>query len=149
MQNYQMKEGDYKILITVYEANDLIPRPADFFLFTTDKSACDAFVEIEIRGEKKKTPVTLIPPRCARQPTIPSGKSPSTSISRTCPFKSWIAPKLSSTCSTRITSSLPTRRLASLNWTGPTSTSAGRTFLMQVPLNLPRLADAQRPQGGN
>lgn len=50
MQNYQMKEGDYKILITVYEANDLIPRPADFLLFTADKSACDAFVEIEIRG---------------------------------------------------------------------------------------------------
>lgn len=82
-----MKEGDYKILITVYEANDLIPRPADFLLFTADKSACDAFVEIEIRGEKKKTPVNLLPPRSERQPTIPFGNSPSTFILRICRFK--------------------------------------------------------------
>ena len=52
-----MKEGDYKILITVYEANDLVPRPADFLLFDAEKSACDAFVEIEIRDQKKRTPV--------------------------------------------------------------------------------------------
>ncbi len=55
-----MKEGDYKILITIYEANDLIPRPADFLLFNADKSACDAFVEIEIRGQKKKTQVDIM-----------------------------------------------------------------------------------------
>lgn len=52
-----MKEGDYKILITVYEANDLEPRPANFILFEADKSACDAFVEIEVRGVKKRTHV--------------------------------------------------------------------------------------------
>jgi len=28
-----MKEGDYKVLITIYEANDLEPRPANFLLF--------------------------------------------------------------------------------------------------------------------
>lgn len=41
-----MKEGDYKIIITIYEASDLIPRPADYFVTQLDKSACDAFVEI-------------------------------------------------------------------------------------------------------
>lgn len=53
-----MKEGNYKILITVYEANELIPGPADFLIFEADKSACDAFVEIEILGEVKRTPVS-------------------------------------------------------------------------------------------
>ena len=57
MQKYMMKEGSYKILITVYEANELIPGPADFFLFDAEKSACDAFVEVEILGQVKKTPV--------------------------------------------------------------------------------------------
>jgi hypothetical protein len=88
-----MKEGDYKILITVYEANDLLPRAADYYLTTLDKSACDAFVEVEIRGQTKKTPVIFAPLRSADRPTIRSGRSPSTSPSRTCPCRTWIDPK--------------------------------------------------------
>lgn len=41
-----MKEGNYKVIITVYEANDLEARGTDFLLFTTEKSACDTFVEV-------------------------------------------------------------------------------------------------------
>ncbi len=41
-----MKEGNYKIIITVYEANDLMPRGYDFVLFNAEKSAADSFVEI-------------------------------------------------------------------------------------------------------
>lgn len=55
-----MKEGDYKILITVYEANDLEPKPAEFLFFDLNKSACDAFVEIDIRGEIRKTAVAML-----------------------------------------------------------------------------------------
>lgn len=52
-----MKEGDYQILITIYEANQLMPRGTDFFLFKSDKSACDSFVEIEIGDQVQKTTV--------------------------------------------------------------------------------------------
>lgn len=45
-----MIEGDYKILITVYEANELEPRPAEMLFFDLNKTAIDGFVEIEIRG---------------------------------------------------------------------------------------------------
>jgi hypothetical protein len=55
-----MKEGDYKILVTIYEANDLLPRPADYFFKNVEKSACSAFVEVEINGQKEKTPVKVI-----------------------------------------------------------------------------------------
>jgi hypothetical protein len=55
-----MKEGDYKIIITIYEASDLIPKPAEFILYTFEKSACSAFVEVEILGQKKKTPVKFL-----------------------------------------------------------------------------------------
>lgn len=54
-----MKEGDYQILITVYEANDLMPRGTDFWIFKTDKTACDAFVEIEIRDQIQRTSVPV------------------------------------------------------------------------------------------
>ena len=40
-----MTEGDYQILITIYEANDLMPRGTDFWIFKTDKTACDAIEE--------------------------------------------------------------------------------------------------------
>jgi len=39
-----MKEGDYKILVTIYEASELEPCPANFVFFQAEKSACDAFV---------------------------------------------------------------------------------------------------------
>ncbi len=55
MQDYKMKEGAYQIIIKVYEANDLEPRGSDFLLFKTDKTACDAFVEIEIGDQKKRS----------------------------------------------------------------------------------------------
>ncbi len=41
-----MKEGDYKIIITVYEANELEPRPAQLLFFDLNKTAVDGFVEI-------------------------------------------------------------------------------------------------------
>ena len=53
-----MKEGDYKILVTIYEANDLMPRPADYFFKNIEKSACSAFVEVEINGIKERTHVS-------------------------------------------------------------------------------------------
>ena len=52
-----MKEGNYQIIITVYEANELEPRGTNFWLFKTDKTACDAFVEIQVRDQIKKTSV--------------------------------------------------------------------------------------------
>ena len=41
-----MIEGDYQILISIYEGSDFMPRGTDFWLFKTNKTACDAFVEI-------------------------------------------------------------------------------------------------------
>ena len=70
-----MKEGDYKILITVYEANDLEPKPAEFLFFDLNKSACDAFVEIDIRGEIRKTAVAMLWFRCVNRQTILFGKN--------------------------------------------------------------------------
>ena len=39
-----MIEGDYKVLITVYEAQELEPQPAKFLFFDLNKSAVDGFV---------------------------------------------------------------------------------------------------------
>ena len=52
-----MKEGDYKILITVYEAQELESKKAEFLVFNLNKTACDAFVEVDIRGQKRRTAV--------------------------------------------------------------------------------------------
>lgn len=53
-----MKEGDYKILITVYEAQELEPQKAKLFnFFDMNKSAVDGFVQIEILGQTRKTAV--------------------------------------------------------------------------------------------
>ena len=41
-----MIEGDYKVLVTVYEASELEPKNDDFVIFNAEKSACDAFVEM-------------------------------------------------------------------------------------------------------
>ena len=47
IQDYQMKEGDYKILITIYEAQELEPQKAKLFnFFDMNKSAVDGFVQI-------------------------------------------------------------------------------------------------------
>jgi len=64
-----MKEGTYKILITVYEANDLQPR-AEVLFFNPEKSACDAFIEIEVRGITKKTNVSIGACRLGREQII-------------------------------------------------------------------------------
>ena len=45
-----MKQGDYKILITIYEAQELEPKKPEFLFFEMNKTACDPFVEVEIRG---------------------------------------------------------------------------------------------------
>ena len=52
-----MKEGTYQIIITVYEASELEPRGTNFWLFQTHKTACDAFVEIQVRDQVKKSSV--------------------------------------------------------------------------------------------
>ena len=52
-----MSEGNYKVLITVYEANDLMARDIDFILFNAEKTAADAFVEIQIKNQTKRTKV--------------------------------------------------------------------------------------------
>ena len=44
IKEYEMVEGDYTIMVTVYEANELEPRGTNFWLFKTEKTACDAFV---------------------------------------------------------------------------------------------------------
>lgn len=41
-----MVEGDYKVIITVYEASELIPKPDGFVIFNADKEHCNSFVEI-------------------------------------------------------------------------------------------------------
>ena len=42
-----MKEGDYKVIITIYEAQELEPKKAKLFsLVDMSKSAVDGFVEI-------------------------------------------------------------------------------------------------------
>ena len=54
-----MVEGGYKIIVTVYEANDLMPRGIDFLLFEAEKTACDAFVQIKVRDQTKRTKVEI------------------------------------------------------------------------------------------
>ena len=76
IQDYQMKEGDYKIIITVYEGQELEPHDAKLFnLFDLKKSAVDAFVEIQIMGQTRKTAVLSKLHRLAKRPTILFGKS--------------------------------------------------------------------------
>lgn len=57
IKGYQMVEGTYQIIITIYEANELEPRGTNFWLFQTHKTACDAFVEIQVRDQVKKSSV--------------------------------------------------------------------------------------------
>ena len=67
-----MKEGNYQILVTIYEANELEPRGTNFWLFQTHKTACDAFVEIKVRDQIKKSSVRYtLYVRLEIKPTIP------------------------------------------------------------------------------
>ena len=51
-----MKEGTYKIIITVYELNDLEPKSFKIWKFNLEeKSACDAFIEVTVNDQTKKT----------------------------------------------------------------------------------------------
>ena len=71
-----MKEGDYKILITVYEAQELEPQKAKLFnFFDMNKSAVDGFVQIEILGQTRKTAVRRPLCRFGKKLTIPYGRN--------------------------------------------------------------------------
>lgn len=78
-----MQEGNYQVIITVYEANDLEPRGTNFLFFKTHKTACDAFVEVEVRGEVQRTKVIQIKRRSSPRRTTPYSTSPSSSNSTT------------------------------------------------------------------
>ena len=39
-----MREGDYQVMITVYEAQELECRGTNFWILETHKTTCDAFV---------------------------------------------------------------------------------------------------------
>ena len=71
-----MKEGNYKIIMTIYEAQELEPKKADLFGFVPmNKSAVDAFVEIEVLGQKRKTAVKWCLCRCVRRRTTRFGSN--------------------------------------------------------------------------
>lgn len=78
-----MKEGDYKVIITVYEAQELEPKKAELFSFLPmNKSAVDGFVEVEVMGQTRKTAVRQPLLRFAKRQTTRSGRNRSTSSSR-------------------------------------------------------------------
>ena len=84
IQDYQMKEGDYKILVTIYEAQELEPQKAKLFnFFDMNKSAVDGFVQIEIMGQTRRTAVRRSLFRFARKLITPSGRNRSTFPSKT------------------------------------------------------------------
>jgi predicted P-loop ATPase len=98
-----MKEGDYKIIVTVYEAQELEPKNPKFLFFDMKKSAVDGFAEVEIMGQTRKTAVSKPLYRFERSPTILSGRNLSTSTSKISASKIWITPKYQSVSTTKTT----------------------------------------------
>ena len=58
IKSYKMEEGDYKIIIKILEANDLIPTMSGF-IWKSKGSSCDAFIEVQIGKQKRKTKLPL------------------------------------------------------------------------------------------
>lgn len=52
-----MIEGDYKVIVTLYEASELDPRPDSFGIVEFKKEHCNSFVEIECHGKFKQSKV--------------------------------------------------------------------------------------------
>jgi hypothetical protein len=57
IKDYKMIEGDYKIMINILEGSELCSKNDDYVIFKAEKTACDAYVEVESRGVRKKTQV--------------------------------------------------------------------------------------------
>ena len=56
IKGYKMEEGEYKVIVKILEANDLIPTFSGF-IFKSKGSSCDAFIEVEIGSQKRATKV--------------------------------------------------------------------------------------------
>lgn len=57
IRQYRMVEGDYTVIITLYEASELMPRVDSLGLVQFQKQHCNSFVEIECNGQTRKSKV--------------------------------------------------------------------------------------------